>query len=83
MTLYNRDDFDTSRSAGIWTRLTVSARRWWENRQMRRARGNARIEMSEMPDWQLRDIGVRRGDIDRLMPRHGSAMDGIKSDLRH
>lgn len=85
MTLYDRNDLDVRRSwsGDIWTTLKTSITRWRADRAARSARRTAIVQMAEMPDWQLRDIGINRGDVDRLMARHGVALDRVKDDFRH
>ena len=83
MTAYHDQDFlDRLRYKSTllrYLKLVISG--WWTDRKHERARRRAAIEMAQMEEWQLRDIGLNRGDVDRLLHRHGVALDQVKSDL--
>ena len=64
MTLYERDDFveRLRYRATVWRYLKLVVSGWWADRQAYARRRRGMIELAEMEDWQLRDIGVERSE---------------------
>lgn len=81
MTLYERDEFAgrLQYRATVWRYLKIVISGWWADRQADAARRRGMIELAEMEDWQLRDIGIERSEVDRLLHRHGMARDQVKT----
>ncbi|AEQ51075.1 DUF1127 domain-containing protein [Pelagibacterium halotolerans] len=81
MTLYERDEFveRLQYRATVWRYLKLVVSGWWADRRARGARRRAMVELAEMEDWQLRDIGLERSEVDRLLNRHGMARDQVKA----
>ncbi len=68
------------RATNPWRQLKVYLAQWWAERTRRASRRQAIIRMAEMPDWQLRDIGLNRGDIERLIAEHRVVLDRVNSN---
>lgn len=81
MTLYERDEFAgrLKYRATVWRYLKVVISGWLADRTAHAARLRGMIELAEMEDWQLRDIGLERSEVDRLLNRHGMARDQVKA----
>ena len=79
MTLYERDDFGERLRyrATVWRYLKLVISGWWADRRAYAQRRRGMIELAEMEDWQLRDIGVERSEVDRLLAQYGVARDRI------
>jgi uncharacterized protein YjiS (DUF1127 family) len=77
MTLYERDDFveRLRYRATVWRYLKLVVSGWWADRRTQTRRRRAAIELSEMEDWQLRDIGLDRSEVEKLLGQHGIARD--------
>lgn len=54
--------FDKPRTLSILRRLFARLAGWQERRRARRRRARMRAALEREPDWQLEDIGVRRGN---------------------
>ena len=82
MTLYERDDFVARLRyrATVWRYLKLVVSGWWADRQAYARRRRGMIELAEMEDWQLRDIGVERSEVDRLLHQYGVAREQIQED---
>jgi uncharacterized protein YjiS (DUF1127 family) len=51
---------------GSTRRVASFFKRYWEAFQERRKRERLRAGLSELNDWELRDIGITRGEIDYI-----------------
>jgi uncharacterized protein YjiS (DUF1127 family) len=51
---------------GSTRRVASFIRRYWDAFQERRKRARLRADLSELNDWELRDMGITRGEIDYI-----------------
>ncbi|WP_196258889.1 hypothetical protein [Pelagibacterium limicola] len=75
-TYHDEEDLPRERLFGAFlVALGTAFTTWRAERARRLAQRRAIILMTEMPDWQLRDIGLNRGDVDRLVAEHRIVLD--------
>lgn len=87
MTLYERNDlFERDEfverlryRATVWRYLKLVISGWWADRRAHAARQRGMVQLAQMEDWQLRDIGIERSEVDRLLDRYGIARDQIRA----
>ncbi|SDG63584.1 DUF1127 domain-containing protein [Pelagibacterium luteolum] len=82
MTVFNRDEFWDERT-GAWQLARQLVASWYRGLRARRERRDALIYMSEMADWQLKDIGLHRGDVHRLIGREKIMQDRVERIQPH
>ncbi|UYQ71033.1 DUF1127 domain-containing protein [Pelagibacterium flavum] len=73
--LFERDEFveRLRYRATIWRYLGAVISGWWADRQAYAMRRRAMVRLSEMEDWQLRDIGIERSEVEKMLHRYGVA----------
>jgi uncharacterized protein YjiS (DUF1127 family) len=76
----------TTYGATGWGRTAVSARRfsrfmkgYWDGFQERRKREMLRADLYDLTDWELKDIGIARGEIDYAASNRGIDLRGIRA----
>ncbi|WP_417580972.1 DUF1127 domain-containing protein [Pelagibacterium sp.] len=77
--LLEQDEFEgrPRYRAAIWRHFKAVISSWWRAGRVHANRRHSRIALAEMKDWQLRDIGINRGEVDTLLNRNGVARDRI------
>jgi uncharacterized protein YjiS (DUF1127 family) len=75
----------TTYGATGWGRTAVSARRfsrfmkgYWDEFQERCKRERLRADLYDLTDWELKDIGIARGEIDYVSSNRGIDPRGIR-----
>jgi uncharacterized protein YjiS (DUF1127 family) len=54
-------------------------KRYWDAFQERRKRERLRADLYDLTDWELKDIGIARGEIDYVASNRGIDPRGIRS----
>ena len=54
------------RMTGSTRRVSSFFKRYWDAFQERGKRERLRADLSDLNDWELRDIGITRGEIDYI-----------------
>jgi uncharacterized protein YjiS (DUF1127 family) len=54
-------------------------KRYWDAFQERRKRQRLRTDLYDLTDWELKDIGIARGEIDYVASNRRSDPRGIRS----
>jgi uncharacterized protein YjiS (DUF1127 family) len=67
-----------SRQTAAWT-LSASSffKKYWSAFQERRERQRVRTALCDLSDWELKDIGTTRGEIDYVASNRGTDPRGI------
>ena len=67
----------------IWSVLQGFVARWWDAQRAGMARRRSLIQLADMEEWQLRDIGLTRADVNHALARDGIGRDLIEPTQPH
>jgi uncharacterized protein YjiS (DUF1127 family) len=67
----------SGQTAASTPRVSNFFKRYWDTFQERRKRRGLLANLSDLSDWELKDIGTTRGEIDYVASNRGSDPRGI------
>ena len=72
-------DTGLGQTAASTRRVASFFKKYWGAFQERRKRQRLLTNLCDLSDWELKDIGITRGEIDYVASNRGSDPRGIRS----
>lgn len=71
------------RRTTIWGYFSMVATGWWGTQRANVAKRKSLIRLADMEEWQLRDIGLTRADVEHTLRRNGLGRDLVEQTQPH
>jgi uncharacterized protein YjiS (DUF1127 family) len=72
-------EIELGRAAATTQHVSSFFKKYWHAFQERRERQRVRATLCDLSDWELKDIGIARGEIDYVASNRGIDPRGIRS----